>query len=291
MHSKLRSRTEALQRGNIAIIAQSGGVNLTLAFLLENRGVGISLAVGLGNAVDLNTVDVLNHVADDPNTKAIVLHLEGIADGRELYEAIRQVSVRKPIVALFAGRSDIGAFAQSHTGRMLGSYERKYAMLRQAGAVVVETSDEAADAAWVLASTRLSPSSDPGVALVTGQAGPALLITDLLNTEGVRLAKLSPATLANVRSLLPPMTYLSNPVDTGRPGPQFPEVIEAITSDARTLPSRRYSQSKSQRHLIRQPSWLRPAVPALDGHSWNRCGCEESCISDGGGRLRLSDVA
>jgi acyl-CoA synthetase (NDP forming) len=222
---------DRLQAGKVAIIAQSGGVNLTLAFLLENRGAGISLAVGLGNAPDVNTVDVLEHVADDAATAAVIIHLEGIADGRALFEAVQRTSAKKPVIALFAGRSDIGAFAQSHTGRMLGSYERKRAMLRQAGAIVVETTDEAADAAWVLSTTRLAPCSDPGVALVTGQAGPALLIADILNSEGVRLAKLSEATRARIASMLPPMTYLANPVDTGRPGPQFPELVRTVAAD------------------------------------------------------------
>lgn len=222
---------ERLAAGNVAIIAQSGGVNLTLAFLLENRGVGISLAVGLGNAVDIGTVDVLDHVAEDDNTKAVILHLEGIADGRALYDSVRRVTAKKPVIALFAGRSDIGAFAQSHTGRMLGSFERKRAMLRQAGAIVVDTSDEAADAAWVLSTSRLPPLNDPGVALITGQAGPALLIADLLNSAGVRLASLSDATRAKIKTLLPPMTYLENPVDTGRPGPQFSDVVKAVTTD------------------------------------------------------------
>jgi acyl-CoA synthetase (NDP forming) len=222
---------ERLRRGSVAIIAQSGGVNLTLAFLLQNRGVGVSLAVGLGNALDISTVDVLDYALEDPNTKAIILHLEGIADGRALYESVRRTSVKKPVVALFAGRSDIGAFAQSHTGRMLGSYERKRAMLRQAGAVVVDTSDEAADAAWVLSTSRLAPTADPGVALITGQAGPALLIADILNGDGVRLSKLSASARAKIGTLLPPMTYLENPIDTGRPGPQFPEIVSTVTGD------------------------------------------------------------
>lgn len=222
---------DQLASGSVAIIAQSGGVNLTLAFLLENRGVGVSLAVGLGNAVDVNTVDVLDYVANDDNTKAIILHLEGIADGRALYDSVRRITGKKPVIALFAGKSDIGAFAQSHTGRMLGSFELKRAMLRQAGAIVVDTTDEAADAAWVLSRSRLGPSSNPGVALITGQAGPALLIADLLNSNGVRLATLSDVTRSKIKALLPPMTYLDNPVDTGRPGPQFADVVRAVTTD------------------------------------------------------------
>jgi acyl-CoA synthetase (NDP forming) len=70
---------ENIAAGNVAVVAQSGGVNLTLSFLLQNRGVGVSLAVGLGNAVDIDAPDVIAHLANDPNTRALVVHLEGIA--------------------------------------------------------------------------------------------------------------------------------------------------------------------------------------------------------------------
>lgn len=222
---------ENIVAGRVAVVAQSGGVNLTLAFLLQNRGIGVSLAVGLGNAADVETHDLIAFLRDDPNTDAIVIHLEGISDGRKLFDVIRATTPLKPVVALIAGQTDVAAFAQSHTGRMLGSYERKRAMLRQAGAVVVDTTDDAADAVAVLSMVRLPPHRDPGVVLVTGQAGPALLIADTLNKGGVRLATLHPATASTLQGLLPPLTFLGNPVDTGRPGPTFPDVIRAVVAD------------------------------------------------------------
>lgn len=222
---------DAVGVGTVAVVAQSGGVNLTLAFLLQNRGAGVSLAVGLGNAVDVDTSDVIRYLADDPATRAIIVHLEGIGDGRRLFETIRTTTPKKPIVALIAGQTDVEAFAQSHTGRMLGSYARKKGMLVQAGAVVADSTDEAVDMAVALAAVRLAPHPDPGVALVTGQAGPALLIADALNKDGVRLAALGSATSETIKRLLPPLTYLGNPVDTGRPGATFPQIVDAVAAD------------------------------------------------------------
>lgn len=222
---------EKIRRGNVAVIAQSGGVNLTLAFLLHNLGFGISFAAGLGNAVDVGAPDVLDFLAGDPNTKSIIVHLEGIDNGRLYFDALRKLTAVKPIVAVVTGRGDVGAFAQSHTGKMLGSYERKTAMLRQAGAIVADSTEEAAEIAGTLSMMRLKPSRDPGIALVTGQAGPGLLIAELLDQADIRLASLSAEALGKLKELLPPLTYISNPVDTGRPGPSFPDVVKTINDD------------------------------------------------------------
>ena len=111
---------EKLSKGRVAVIAQSGGVNLSVSFLVESLGEGLSLAVGLGNAVDVDSADVLAMLADDPHTHAIALHLEGVPRGRQLFDVLSKLTPRKPVVALVAGRADIGEFAVSHTGKLVG---------------------------------------------------------------------------------------------------------------------------------------------------------------------------
>jgi acyl-CoA synthetase (NDP forming) len=224
---------DRLAEGGVAVVAQSGGINLTLAFLLDRLGEGVSLAVGLGNAVDVRSRDVLEMLADDEQTSAIALHLEGVPDGRELYETLRRVTPRKPVVALVAGRADVGEFAVSHTGNLMGSHLRTTSALRQAGAVVVDTTEELAQAAALLARMRLAPKARNGFGLVTGQAGPGLLIVDGLKSAGLDVPGLSEATVAAIEALLPPMTFVKNPVDTGRPGPGFPEVVRLVAADER----------------------------------------------------------
>jgi len=222
---------EQIPAGPVAVVAQSGGVNLVLAFLVHRLGLGLSLAVGLGNAVDVDAADVLEHLAGDADTKAIALHLEGVRDGRKLFDALRRVTPRKPVVAVTPGRADIGAFARSHTGNLIGAWDRRVAALRQAGVVVVDTTDEAADAVAALARGRIAPKPDPGIGILTGQAGPGLLIVDRLKAAGVNVPELAPESLRRIESLLPPLTFLRNPVDTGRPSPSFPAVLRAIADD------------------------------------------------------------
>lgn len=251
---------DRLRNGRVAVVAQSGGVNLSISFLIDHLEQGVSLAVGLGNAIDVGAADVLAMLADDPATDAIALHLEGIPDGRALFDAVRATTVSKPVVVLVAGKADIGEFAVSHTGNLMGSYQRSVSALAQAGAVVVSSTEELAQAAVLLSLGRLAPSRDAAFALVTGQAGPGLLIMDGLKSAGVSVPELSVASRAAIQAHLPPMTFIKNPVDTGRPGPGFAQVVAAAAEDPAIDAVLVYA--------ISEPSVLDPATalaPAVAG--------------------------
>jgi|HigsolmetaAR204D_1030405.scaffolds.fasta_scaffold00314_15 acyl-CoA synthetase (NDP forming) len=217
--------------GSLGIVAQSGGVNLTLAFLAQQRKLGVSLAVGLGNAVDVNAADVIEYLADDERTNVIVLHLEGVPNGRRLYEVIAATTPRKPVVVLPVGRAQVGEFAQSHTGNLMGAHAITVAAMRQAGAIVVESTEEAIACAAAFAAGRIEAKAEPGIAVLTGQAGPGLIILDALRSRGVNVPQLSDETVGRIEKLLPPMTYLRNPIDTGRPSPVFADVMIEVARD------------------------------------------------------------
>ncbi|OZM83187.1 acetate--CoA ligase family protein [Pseudonocardia sp. MH-G8] len=217
--------------GRVAVVASSGGVNHALSFLLTEAGHGISLAVGLGNAIDVCAPDVLDHLADDPETRAVALHVESVADGPRLVEAVRRLSARRPVVALVVGRHDVGAFAASHTGALATSWRTTRAALAQAGAVLVDDERELVDAVGALAVVRARPAPDPGVGVVTAQAGPGLLLLDDLRGRRARVPELAGTTQETLATLLPPLTFQANPVDTGRPGPELGRVFHAVASD------------------------------------------------------------
>jgi acyl-CoA synthetase (NDP forming) len=219
-----------IDAGSVAVVAASGGLNHSLAFAFQRAGVGLSLGVGIGAGIDITAVDVLRHLADDPATTAIALHLENVTDGPGLLEAVRAASARKPVVVLVVGQHDVGEFAQSHTGALATSWRTTRALLRQAGAVLVERADDLVTATSTLARLRL-PRGRVGVALVTAQAGPGLLIADALQDAGIPLPELAASTRVRLAQLLPPLTYQANPVDTGRPGPGHGAVIETVATD------------------------------------------------------------
>lgn len=220
-----------LAPGSVAVVAASGGVNHVLAFRLQNAGVGVSLAVGIGAGIDVTAPDVLNYLINDEQTKVVILHLETVKDGPALLDSVSRLSAHKPVVALVVGRNDVSEFAQSHTGALATSWRTTRAVLKQAGAVIVDDENQLVDAAIALSGQRLTPSDNPGVALITGQAGPGLLVADALHSAGVTMPRLSRASQTVIGTLLPPLTFQANPVDTGRPGPGYEKIIAAVASD------------------------------------------------------------
>ena len=223
--------TNVLQPGNVGIISQSGAINIIFSYLAHQAGHGISLAVGLGNMMDVAHDEVVTYLAEDSQTDVILIYAEGISRGRELFDAVRKAVPRKPVIVLLVGKTDIGEFAASHTGNLIGSYELKRSALQQAGAVVVDSVTEAIDAVNVLSRYRLPAKGNPGFGIVTGQAGPGMMIMDSLKEHGIDVPELSIATIARIEKLLPPLTYIENPVDTGRPSETFGEILQCVSED------------------------------------------------------------
>jgi acetyltransferase len=220
-----------LRPGPVGLVAASGGLNHALAFALQREHAGLSLGVGIGAGIDVAAPEVLDYLAHDDSTTVVALHLESVTDGDALLAAVRGVSRRKPVVVMVVGKHDIGEFAQSHTGALATSWRTTRALLRQAGAVLADDVDEFVVATSVLARARAQPDRRLGAALVTGQAGPGLVVADALHEGGVALPELAAPTRRRLTDLLPPMTYQANPVDTGRPGPHHADVVAAVAED------------------------------------------------------------
>ncbi len=217
--------------GTIGLVAASGGLNHALAFALQRQGSGLSLGLGVGAGVDVDSAEVVEHLTADDRTTAVALHIETIRDGERMIAAVAAATRVKPVVALVVGQHNVGEFAASHTGALATSWRTTRALLRQAGAVVVDDEQELVVAVAALSLTRLGPHERAGVALVTAQAGPGLVIADALLDKGVSLPTLAPSTCDRLAELLPPITFQQNPVDTGRPGPRHREVVAATAAD------------------------------------------------------------
>ncbi|NKQ56981.1 acetate--CoA ligase family protein [Amycolatopsis sp. K13G38] len=220
-----------VEPGKVAVVAASGGVNHALAFLLTEAGHGVSLAVGLGNGVDVTAPDVLDYLASDPATGAVALHVESVHDGPRLVDAVRRLVPTRPVVALVVGQHDVGDFAASHTGALATSWRTTRAALSQAGAVVVSDERELVDAVGALAVTRARPCPEPAVGVVTAQAGPGLLLLDDLRGRRIPVPGLASSTQDSLAELLPPLTFQRNPVDTGRPSPGLGRVLTTVAAD------------------------------------------------------------
>jgi acyl-CoA synthetase (NDP forming) len=201
-----------LKPGPISMLGQSGGVCHLVGFQAIDERVGMNKIVGLGNRVNLEFHELLDYLADDPETETIILYVEGIENPRRLMEAARRVTARKPLVGLKVGQSAAASRAvQSHTGSLSGSYDLYYAAFEQAGIVPARDSVELLDIAKIL--TLAPPAAGIRAAIMSFQAGPGIVLTDLCVQHGLSMAELSPQTVASLRKLWPDLSIRTNPID------------------------------------------------------------------------------
>lgn len=198
--------------GDVAFLSHSGAICAAVIDWARGQGFGLSRLASLGNQVDVTETDLLAPVADDPYTRVITLYLEGVSDGRRFVEQAREVTRRKPVVALKVGRFDSGRRAvASHTGALAGREAAFNAAFRRAGVIRADTTEELFDWARALAWCPLPEGR--AVAVLTNAGGPGVTAADALEAEGLRLAELSDATRQSLRNILEPAASLSNPVD------------------------------------------------------------------------------
>jgi acetyltransferase len=176
------------------------------------RGLGFSHFVSLGDAADIGFADMLDWLAADAGTEAVLMYVESVQEGGRFLRAARAAAGAKPVIVVKAGRAPEGArAAASHTGALAGSDLVFDAAVRRAGLLRVATLEELFDAAETLARAR--PLAGDGLTLLTNGGGAGVLAADALALGGGRLAELSGATRAALDAVLPPTWSGGNPVD------------------------------------------------------------------------------
>lgn len=218
--------------GDVAFISHSGAICAAVIDWARGQGFGISRLVSLGNQADVNETDVLAPVAEDHFTRVLTLYLEGVSDGRRFVSEARQVTRKKPIVALKVGRYPSGQrAAASHTGAMAGQENAFNAAFRRAGVIRADTSEELFDWARALAWCPLPKGR--AIAILTSAGGPGVTAADALEMNGMSLAILSKETQDALGSLLPPAASLTNPVDmlASATPEQFAKCLQVLLED------------------------------------------------------------
>ncbi|WP_297550475.1 CoA-binding protein [Thermococcus sp.] len=199
------------RKGDIAFVSQSGALGAGIVYKTVKEGIGFSKFVSVGNMADLDFADFMEYLADTEEDKAIALYIEGIKDGRKFIEVAKRVTKKKPVIALKAGRSESGArAASSHTGSLAGSWKIYEAAFKQSGVLVAETIDDMLSMARAF--TQPLPRGRR-VAIMTNAGGPGVLTADQIDKRGLKLADLEEKTIEELRSFLPPMAAVKNPVD------------------------------------------------------------------------------
>jgi acetyltransferase len=199
-------------RGGFALVAQSGAVAAAALDWAAAHDIGFSHIVTIGDAADVDFGDLLDYLALDAETRAILLYVESIRDARKFMTAGRIASRVKPVVVIKAGRSAGGARAAfSHTGALAGSDAVYEAAFRRAGMLRVEGLRELFDAVTIL-TAGLAAKGDR-LAILTNGGGAGVMAADTLEDQGGRLAELSVDTQASLAAGLPKQASTANPVD------------------------------------------------------------------------------
>ena len=198
--------------GGVALVSQSGAIAAAALDWAPAHGVGFSHVVTVGDSADVDVGDLLDYLATDRATRAVMLYLEGVGDARKFMSAARAAARNKPVAVLKAGRSAEGAKAAfSHTGALAGAEAVYDAALRRAGLLRVETLDALFDA--ILAFNAGLSTCGERLAILTNGGGAGVLAVDALDVTGARLAEFGPETLAALGAVSPPHSSRRNPVD------------------------------------------------------------------------------
>jgi acetyltransferase len=222
--------------GNLAFVSQSGAICTAILDWAEKIGIGFSAVVSTGIAADLSFGDYLDYLVTDPNTRAILLYIEGIKDARRFMSSLRAAARIKPVIALKVGRHEAGAEASmSHTGALVGSDETFSAALSRSGVLRVETIGQLFAAAKALSSIRRRPqhSESERMVIITNGGGPGVMAADRATDQGIELSTLSEETMEALNQALPSVWSHSNPVDViGDATPErYQKAVEICLND------------------------------------------------------------
>jgi acetyltransferase len=199
-------------KGNIAIIAQSVTLSTALLDIAVSRNIGFSYFISVGTKIDIKFADLIDFLGVDPETRAIIVYIESIKNGRNFMTAVRSFASSKPIMIIKPGKFDISAqVALTHSGFMAGEDKVYDAAFKRAGAIRVE---EILDLFYLAESLSKQPRPKGNrLAVITNSGGPAVIAVDTLLKLDGELAALGPATQAALGAQLPFQKHILNPVD------------------------------------------------------------------------------
>ena len=218
--------TERLLSGRIGLVSQSGALMVSLFDRAAGEAIGFSACVSLGNQSDVEICDFVEYFVDDPATDAVCVYVEGLRDPERFVRAAAACRrAGKPMVVLKTGKTEDGVrAARSHTASLAGSYDAFAAVCRRHGVVLVEDPVTMVRVADLL--LRCPRVSADGIGILSGSGGGTGIMADRVVGAGMRLARLSLQTRAELgRMLLPPQA--DNPIDLGGRLPGAPDDIAA----------------------------------------------------------------
>ncbi|WP_291413222.1 acetate--CoA ligase family protein [Actinophytocola sp.] len=256
--------------GNVSGVFQSGGVGGGFLELASGRGLGMNTIVATGNQADLDSVEYINHLVDDPGTDVIAAHVESLERVVEMAAVVRRASLAsKPVVLLLVGTSEVGRRnAAAHTGVLSAPGPVMRMLLEDAGAIVVDDIDELCETVALLGHVASSRAvdclrgADSGVGLVTVSGGECTLLADAAGRSGTPLTAITVDERTAVREALGRPSVVGNPMDVGNSPRKNPEGFERGVRMMAKLPNTALLASRLPMSDPPEP-WLMDAYRAV----------------------------
>lgn len=200
------------KKGNIAFLSQSGAICSAVLDWAQDKNIGFSKFVSLGNKSVLDENDFFEYFIQDKQTSFVAAYLEEIKDGEKFMKIASKLSRIKPLVILKAGQSKAGQkAAMSHTGSLAGSHEAIKAGFRRAGIIEVDTIEEMFDLAKIY--QRDFQVKNDKIFIVSNAGGPMVITVDQFSRVGLELGNFSKTTEKKLRDNLPSIVKVKNPMD------------------------------------------------------------------------------
>lgn len=218
--------------GNVAIIAQSGGVGEVINQRFSELGIGVHMYASNGNACDVSIPEVIRYWGKVDEIKVIVVHIESLSDPAEFLEVAREVAAKKPILGMKTGRTAEGAKAvASHTGGLMKTDISTELIFEKAGVVTFRDEEDLVQAAYAFSTQPVPAGNRAGI--ITNTGGPAIIATDELIDAGLAIPPLSEKSETFLKEKLYAAASVNNPVDVlATAGAEhFRAAIDALMDD------------------------------------------------------------
>jgi acetyltransferase len=204
------------EKGKVALVSQSGGILVDYLIKLTEEGVGLSLAVSIGNKALIREVDLLEYFQDDPETKVIAFYVEGFGQGEGREFVLKAGQCTKPVVVLKAGKTSMGVEAiSSHTASIAGDYEVFSSIFSQCGVVEAKNESELISSCEVL-SCYQNP-IEGNIGIITCSGGHGAIAVDACVSHGLSVTALTEKDQREIREKVSPriqaIASFKNPID------------------------------------------------------------------------------
>ncbi len=214
--------------GHISIVAQSGGIGAIIMQAIHDMGIGMRMYASNGNASDISIPEILRYYGNDDKTKAIIIYVESLSNPKEFLEIATEVSAKKPVLAMTAGRTDKGAEAsRSHIGGLAGSISMDK-IFTKANLLTFTNQEDLCHAAVAFSSQPIPEGNNVGI--ITNTGGPAVLAIDELVSCDLKVPQLPKAAKEALKETMFESASINNPLDivATAGAPQFKSALETM---------------------------------------------------------------